>query len=209
MNTDDFRLAFQNGAEFESGYGKLSFQTFELGSLVLTSGKIVAADPLFINAEASAFEVAPAPGEYPVTLNIAHNPKNADQRVAFAMIQFQNQIPVRFRMALTAGQSLADLAEGQFYGYGVDSGTGCFTDADNTRIFDESDSDALIADIKKTYVHTWSWVNLKVNPVTGGNIVAFPSGYGDGAYSSYFGYAENDALVCLVTDFGVFDSKDD
>jgi uncharacterized protein DUF4241 len=38
---------------------------------------------------------------------------------------------------------------------------------------------------------------------TGANILLFTSGWGDGAYPSYWGYAADDALVCLLTDFGV------
>ena len=111
-------------------------------------------------------------------------------------------------MALTAGQSLDDLPEGDFHGYGVDSGTGCFVDVDTVRLFDEADADQLIAELAKTYVHTWSWANLVVNPATGGNLAAFSSGFGDGGYPSYFGYDGSGCLVCLVTDFGLFNSED-
>jgi hypothetical protein len=38
---------------------------------------------------------------------------------------------------------------------------------------------------------------------TGANIVAFPSGEGDGCYASYFGLAADGSAACLVTDFGL------
>ena len=31
--------------------------------------------------------------------------------------------------------------------------------------------------------------------------MAFTSGYGDGSYGSYWGFDDNDEVVCLVTDF--------
>ena len=206
MNVRSFTTAFRDGAKFEASYGEFVFQTQEPCSLLLTSGKIVACDPFFLNDEVSPFSISVAPGEYPVVLSIAHVPKNSDQRVSCAMIQFQKKSPVRFSMALTAGQSLDDLRAGHFYGYGVDAGTGCFTDADNVRLFEDPDGDHLLEELERTYVHTWSWANLSVNPATGGNIVAFSSGFGDDVYPSYFGYDERADLVCLVTDFMIFDS---
>ena len=208
MNIDTFTIAFQDGSEFEASYGHFVFQTHEPHSLVLTSGKIVACDPFVFNDVFTPFEITVAPGEYPVVLSIAYLPKNSDQRVACAMIRFQERMPVRFSMALTAGQNLDDLPEGDFHGYGVDSGTGCFVDVHNVRMFDEADADQLIAELAKTYVHTWSWADLLLNPATGGNLAAFSSGFGDGGYASYFGYDEGGDLVCLVTDFGLFDGRD-
>jgi hypothetical protein len=36
-----------------------------------------------------------------------------------------------------------------------------------------------------------------------GNLIAFSSGYGDGAYATYAGYNANGELCAVVTDFGV------
>lgn len=42
-----------------------------------------------------------------------------------------------------------------------------------------------------------------LNDGTGSNLVFFSSGWGDGCYASYFGYAADGSLACLVTDFEV------
>lgn len=42
-----------------------------------------------------------------------------------------------------------------------------------------------------------------LNDTTGGNLVHFSSGWGDGCYASYFGYAADGSLACLITDFAV------
>jgi hypothetical protein len=47
------------------------------------------------------------------------------------------------------------------------------------------------------------WVNFIVDESTGANVMAFSSGLGDGIYGTYFGYDEDDDLVCAVTDFNV------
>lgn len=47
------------------------------------------------------------------------------------------------------------------------------------------------------------WANLPVgsDPARAANVIAFESGYGDGAYASYWGYDAAGDLVSLVTDF--------
>lgn len=47
------------------------------------------------------------------------------------------------------------------------------------------------------------YAEVTLNEVTGGNLVLFSSGWGDGCYASYFGYAADGSLACLVTDFAV------
>ncbi len=44
---------------------------------------------------------------------------------------------------------------------------------------------------------------IELNDTTSGNLVYFSSGWGDGCYASYFGYAADNSLACLVTDFAV------
>ena len=47
------------------------------------------------------------------------------------------------------------------------------------------------------------YAEVILNDETGGNLVLFTSGWGDGCYVSYFGYAADGSLACLVTDFDV------
>lgn len=69
---------------------------------------------------------------------------------------------------------------------------------------DEDYFETLITEMEKTYVNTWSWVNLEMDPETNANLIAFSSGLGDGCYASYFGFDEKHNPMILVTDFGVF-----
>ncbi|WP_165422765.1 DUF4241 domain-containing protein [Ktedonosporobacter rubrisoli] len=46
--------------------------------------------------------------------------------------------------------------------------------------------------------------SMTLKSPTGGNIVAFHSGYGDGSYPSYFLYTAEGSLSSLITDFGIF-----
>ena len=79
-----------------------------MGKIKLPTGKIVANDPLIAEAT-DPFTICVTPGEYPVMLYVNHS--DGDQRVAFAEIRFQEDMPVRFAPALVEGQDLEELEE--------------------------------------------------------------------------------------------------
>ena len=212
-----------------------------LGELVVTSGSLMACDPWFCDAKHPFVSPPVAPDRYPVVVAIALF-SNGDQRLALAAVIFQQQLAVRWENARTIGtgeeglaaapggffgtskeevtraaQSFHDartasLVADEFLGYPVDSGTGCFLDAESAHAFasvldahDPGVDDPLITALKAHRVFTWSWANYCVNEETGANIVAFSSGWGDGVYPSFFGYGEDEQLVCLLTDFEVLE----
>ena len=115
-----------------------------------------------------------------------------------------------WEMALLPGQDVDSLEPDHIFCYGVDSGTGCFMDLNASQALVEKMNDAedyfeaLIAELDKTYVHTWSWANVEMDTETNANLVMFSSGLGDGCYASYFGFDEEHNPMILVTDFGVF-----
>ncbi|MEM7557317.1 MAG: DUF4241 domain-containing protein, partial [Cyanobacteria bacterium P01_A01_bin.84] len=105
------------------------FTTHYLGELILTSGKLVACDPLaFSNSE--AFKKSLPTGRYPVFLIVAHYPNNNDERVVYAMIRISKQTPVKWELGICSDEELNSLSEDDISGYPVDSGVGCFMDLD-------------------------------------------------------------------------------
>lgn len=179
-----------------------------LGELVLPTGRIVACDPFLVSGEEEPFTRSVAPGRYPVLVNVAS--AEDDSRVAYAILRFADRPPVRWEMALLSEQEMETLGESEFFGYGVDAGTGCFMDAAaapllGARATEENEYNGdFIEEMEKTYVHTWSWGSFVLDPATGANVVAFSSGWGDGSYPSFWGFDESGAVACLVTDFGLF-----
>jgi hypothetical protein len=181
----------------------------EIGHLVLTSGRIVANDPLaFFQTE--PFTVAVPAGTYPVSVFIAHRTDSggqADQRIAFALVRFRDEQPARWEMALCANQDIATLKKEQFFGYGVDAGTGAFMDADAAAIVTTLRQDSVLYDeplgdaLGANYAHTREWAVFVVDKATGLNLVAFSSGWGDGTYPSFWGRSANGDPLCLLTDF--------
>lgn len=207
----DFERAFVDGARFESSMGSGTLSTREIADLQVTSGVLLAADAL-ISSTGIGFVKRFARGRYPVILSIARfDGEERDERVAFAMVQLRPEPPESWEMALALGQDPADLADDEIYGYPVDSGTGCFMDLDAQRAWRRmSDaaaqelSDAILAELERHDVVSWTWADMLFDPAKGANQVSFSSGLGDGVYASYWGLDADGEVVSLVTDFGLY-----
>jgi hypothetical protein len=214
MDVPDFRKAFRHGARFRTDFlGEFHVECQEAGELAVPTGRLVACDPL-VFPESAPFRKRVPPGRYPVLLSIAHIPPEkgggaADQRIACAMLRLSRRAPQRWQMAVKTGQPLRALKKGEFYGYPVDSGTGCFMDLAAGRLLDRrmgEDPDyfnRLIDPARPVYVPTRDWAEFPLEERTGLNLVLFSSGFGDGLYASYWGYDAAGRLACLVTDFDV------
>lgn len=176
----------------------------DLGMLLLPTGRVAANDPCCF-FEKEPFTRTVAPGEYPVRLFILET--SDDKRVAFAAVCFSEHVPQQFEPALTGGQDPSGLAGDEFFGYGVDSGTGAFMDASACDVYEAllgQSEDSIYPPLDKaldeSYVYTYSVANVPL-PESGCNIVAFSSGWGDGSYPSYWGLDGQGEICCLVTDF--------
>jgi len=198
---------------FEPGcvLGAQTFQVVNLGSIELPTGRIVACDPL-VCPETDAFTRAVPAGRYPLSLSIGVQ-SNGDERIAAAMIRFAPAQVATWELALLPGQELSDLAEGEYFAYGVDAGLGCFMDVEAQELLlrklDELGPDAnyfddvLDEELARTYVHTRNWTLHRPLASESVNIAIFSSGWGDGVYSSWFGLDEHGAPAVLVTEFQV------
>jgi hypothetical protein len=214
VDIPDFQKAFRDGEGFHTSYlGKFHVECREVGQLVLPTGRLVACDPL-VFPETRPFRKRVPVGRYPVVLSIAHIPSAeekgaADQRIACAMLRIGRRVPRRWQMAVQTGQPLRELKKDEFYGYPVDSGTGCFMDLKAAELLDRRMEDEpdyferLIQAAKPVYVHTRKWADFQLEAETALNLVFFSSGFGDGFYPSYWGFDSAGELACLVTDFRV------
>ena len=245
----DFTKAFRDGYTFyrdrpHFGTSEVTFSTYEIGALTLTSGRIVACDPSLTEALRCPFTQSVEPGQYPVFLSVAYEDVSGYAAIACVMLRFREGEAIRWELAQirVAGSSKRDV-------YGVDSGRGCFMDVEaaealyalktftpqedaeidaawltgdtsqiseaigaaadrsQTRFKQEFD-ERLNAemDSNETRPPGQPWATIQVSNSTPANIIAFSSGYGDGAYASYWGYDAAGTLVCLVTDFALFPS---
>jgi hypothetical protein len=221
LNTRLLALAYTPGAtnagtgegDDKSGDGKgganntesFTFSTHEIGLLEITSGAVAASDPL-VNPAIPPFTRAVPKGRFPVRIAVATN-AGGDERIAFAKVEFSQAAPVRWEMALIEGQDAATLRDGEFFGYGVDAGTGCFMDPRAGSLLEakmdevEDYYEVIIDAMDNTYKHTRSWVDLRPDPNAAENVICFTSGWGDGSYPSFFGLDGEGRPAVLVTDF--------
>lgn len=205
MSEPAWAAALQDGARVTSDAGELTIEHREIGSLRLPSGRVVAADAI-VEAALPPFARRVVPGRYPVRLAIAHIGAARDQRVALAWVAFAQAPVARWEPARLEGRPASeDPAEGS--AYGVDSGTGSFLSpeaaAPFTALVLNGFDERVSAPMEATYADTRNWAVVEVGE--GLDVALFSSGYGDGAYASYWGLDEAGAPVLLVTDFGLLD----
>ncbi len=199
--------AFVPGAQFSA----LVLEVRTVGELFVSSGQIVACDPL-VCPETKPFTRTVPIGSHPVTVSIARFP-DGDERIGCAMLKWNDSPVTDWEPALLPGQDPTKLKTDEFFAYPVDAGLGCFMDQDAAmlliRRMDElrdkdSDSnyfdDVLEAELNVNYKHTRDWTNHHPVPDRPHNVIIFSSGDGDGRYPSFFGMASG-AATCLVTDF--------
>lgn len=182
-----------------------------IATLNVPSGEIIASDLFFGTLTQPLVRRVP-PGQYPVSLSLIRENAQAWESVAAAKIQFLPTQPVSWELALIPGQDLSSLKPGEIFGYAVDSGTGSFSSPSSAQAFaNKIDQDQGYSDeinkASEAHSTTGSWASLIPDPATGHNIVSFASGYGDGAYASYWGLDQHGQAVCLITDFTLVEIK--
>lgn len=209
-------------AELNGQFSDKAFAQVRVGMLPLPSGRIELSDPLcYLNTKygCTMEQLLPA-GEYPVDLAILPHPVFGP-RVLSARLSVTTELPVRYELAMPQGHTIADKnAPGVLALFGVDTGLACICDkeaatagaafldqwhADNP---DKNHYDDYFATIMQDYAKqhpdyqrdSGSYLQWTV-PGTGHTIFIFNSGFGDGAYSGYWGYDAQGRLACLVARF--------
>lgn len=173
-------------------------RVIDAGSLRLPTGRVVACDPGW-TAPGEPFTVAVPPGSYRMEIATAAYPTEHWGKALHmedftgARIVVSDRPTVAWELALRPGQDPRTLREGEFYGFGVDSGTGCFVDAaaagrltggENTVPYDDDTDGIVVLD----------------DPESGGNLIVYPSGMGDGSYPVWIGRDADGEVTCLVAD---------
>jgi hypothetical protein len=117
--------------------------------------------------------------------------------VAAARLTVRDEPVASWELALRPDQDPRLLGDGEFFGFGVDAGMGCFVDAEA--------AEALAGIVEETYEDAFedllSDQAVEVSdPATGANLIAFPSGWGDGAYPTWIGRTTDGEVACFVAD---------
>lgn len=199
-----FNDAFTPGYATTIDGRPVTFSAQQAGTFRLSSGQLVACDPFWCEDARPFTQPVPA-GEFPLTLAVADF--GDQRRIAFAKLAFSAEPVVRWELALVEGQDPSMLQPGEFFGYGVDAGTGAFMDLDAWRAFkaqmeqDEAFDDGLVDEMEKSG-GVAGWLLFSSGP---GSVAMFSSGWGDGVYATYWGYDAAGKLAAALTDFYVVD----
>jgi hypothetical protein len=187
-------------------------ETYEVGNIHISSGKIVASDPL-ISPDYSAFVQEFPKGDFHVLI---HKERESNC-IAYSEIVFdKDQLAENWTLALCDDQNLKDLKEGEIFGYLVESGMGSFMDKETQnslnkleqQLFHKKGTDFM--GIYEEFFHPHffdekgaidQFAVLKPYDNKEDNIVAFETGYGEGFYATYVGYSKENQVVKLISEF--------
>lgn len=200
----------------EKMIGKTPIDVLEIGDVPFPTGAIFACDPLIELEDMEPFMQTIPSGIYPVKICVVPSEKYGD-RYACVKVEISHQEPVRYELGMLGNENLDDeLEEDAFFGFGVDAGMGCIADVKaqeafnaywEQRLKDDPDIDPynnLFCDLLEENAKKYpkyqreygDWLNWNI-PNTDCNVPIFASGWGDGAYPSYFGY-DAEGNVCGV-----------
>jgi hypothetical protein len=182
---DGLWLSFQPECRFRTPDRELEVSCLPIDPLVLPTGQIVIGDPLTgLPFDEPVSDVVPA-GRYSVRLAQVRG----QEGTAVAMVRFAAGPPVRWEPTDPPR-------------HGVDSGLSGLIDLQAAEKLQRIDSERYSNRVsEKVTANDGLWGNLRINRETGANVLFFQTILGDSDYPSFFGYAADGSLVCLVTDF--------
>jgi hypothetical protein len=199
LRGDGIESAFTSGRRWTVMDRPFVTDVVEAGTVRMPSGRLIATDPGWIDDNVEPFDTTVAPGDYRVQLGILRFEDDPGHvRVTAAKLVISPDPVASWELALTPGQDPRVLGENEFYGFGVDSGTGCFFDAAARtafeKILDVDADEGLIDDVMgaKTAVIA--------DPESDATLVAYASGWGDGSYPTWIGRTASGEVACFVSD---------
>ncbi len=201
MRPEGIEAAFRPGLRWRLPHGgdTVVVEVVDGGTVRMPSGRVVAADPSYVDG-GRPFTATIAPGDYRVELSVVRFAAEPDHaRVAAAKLVVSSVPVTSWELALSEGQNALLLGDGEYYGFGVDAGVGCFVDAAAcaalAELAEESEEaqELLMTPMgPKTAVLT--------EPVSGATLVAYHSGWGDGSYPVWIGRTADGEIACFVAD---------
>lgn len=120
------------------------------------------------------------------------------------MVRILDRPAVSWELALLPGQDGRLLDDGEFYGFGVDTGMGCFLDASG-----RDELEKVITEWGEGHGHDVDLLPAEVHaPETGTNLIAVRSGMGDSSYPVWAGRDAGGNVTAFVADLLVLHDAD-
>jgi len=222
---NDYELPYDLAGEMKTQ----ELVEIHIGDINLPTGKIIAADPFF-TTDQQPFSRTVEPDKYPVYIYVSEIDK-LHHRIAYAKIKFRPETASKWILAVTddlTSEEMDDLDEGEFYGFAVESGLGCFLDEETNSAYitkmDEVQElnpesnyyDDVLADEFREYSgknnfsrELGDWNDHKPTEDSDNNVIMFASGWGDGYYPAYWGLGADGETIELVIDFLTNEAEDE
>lgn len=186
-------------------------ETFEAENLHISSGFLVASDPL-ITPDKPVFTTKFPLGNFPVLI---HKEKESNC-IAYVEVVFGNKEITSWEMAVCDGQNISDLEGEEIFGYPVESGMGCFMDFETQTLLHELEQDLYhskgvdFMGIYEEFFHEHffdangaidQFASLKPSDEKENNILAFETGYGEGFYGTFIAFDSQNNPVKIISEF--------
>jgi hypothetical protein len=189
-----------------SGNAKLSRHV--IGRINIVTGSIVTCDP-FGNLNDTPLQQRIPPGEYALEACIVDEPREGTV-TAYVIMRILDTEAVRWKIA-TNQNALVNFFDSVHFN--VVSGFACIMDETAKEILKGRFFDPLTGDFSRDQVISATFENMidsgiycldyLVDESRSLNCLIFPTGYGNYPYCSYFGYDEDNNVVCLLMDFNI------
>ncbi|MEY9930272.1 hypothetical protein ABH926_004917 [Catenulispora sp. GP43] len=167
------------------------------GLLHMPSGQVIVTDPGTFH-RAVPFTIEVPPGDYPVLVAAMRWVEAPWGETPAALLRISEKPTATWELGLQPGQDERELGPDEFFGFGVDSGTGSFLDAAGAEALQRIFSERIKTDGPSALMDS-----PVVDPTTGANLIMFMSGYGDGSYPVWIGRDQDGGVTCLVADMCV------
>lgn len=185
--------------------------TFEAGDLHLSSGDLIACDPLITNDKTPFLTKFPK-GDFPVLI---HKEKDSNC-IAYVEITFSDKKIKNWELALCEDQKLKDLKDGEIFGFPGKSGMGCIMDIKTqeclnqleTRLYHRKGAEFM--GIYEEFFHPYfidlsgatnQFSIIKPDENQPENMIGFETGYGEGFYGTYVAFDAENKPVKIISEF--------
>ncbi|SFI13200.1 DUF4241 domain-containing protein [Halpernia frigidisoli] len=185
--------------------------TFEAEDLHISSGQIIACDPVITNDKVPFLTQFPV-GDFPVLI---HKEKESNC-IAYVEVTFSKNSIKKWELAVCEDQKISSLKEGEIFGYPVESGMGCFMDLETQTALNQLEVKLYVRKgedfmgIYEEFFHPFfydtdglvnQFATLKPDSEKEENLIAFETGYGEGFYASYIAFDAEDKPVKIISEF--------
>ena len=198
---------FRNGSRHQLDNGdRVTATTKAGGTLRMPTGRLIAADPNWLpNAEqlnVVPYTVTVPAGSYPVILAVVRWPELS--RVAAARLVIRQRPIESWEMALRPGQDPTALPAGEAYNVGVDAGT--------MALLDEATLDTMAPLVDSDPARFE--LPARDEPIevpgtgSGGNLIGFGTGWGDGGYPVWIGRTATGSVGCFMVDMAMLSRRE-